>query len=267
MKKLSLMLLSLAVFTAVIVFGGCEHSNAPITGYKTPSDFHNMKCYTVTVGETMYKVVKEEDGITCLSGNEIYRWTDGTCVKYTVPEGSSFPNPNDSDRGGNTSGDKSDEDVKKGKSDAKGDGGNVITGEYVEGAVATVLSEEESKNTLSNFLLISGAMYTEMKGDDYIMLDYGGRYMAEPDKFLKAAHKGLYIARHGSEEGYDDYIKEQGGKLIGAKDDYEIVLDCSEKDTIKLTITNNVSMSISEYKFADIDAVNITLPDVEPNNR
>lgn len=263
MKKISLMLLSLAVFTAVILFGSCERNKAPTTGYKTPSDFHNMKCYTVKVGDTMYKVIKEEDGMTCLSGNEIYRWSSGTCVKYVIPEGSSTPNPNSAESGGNSSLDKSDEAVKKGSSDSKGDGGKVIQGGYVEGASATELSDEESRSALANFLTVSGAMYTELKGDDYIMLDYGGRYMAEPDKFLKAAYKSLYRAQHGSEEGYEDYIKEKGGKLIGDKDDYEIVLDCSEKNTIKLTVTDNVRMNMTEYIFADINGVNITVPDVE----
>ena len=244
MKKISLMLLSLAVFTAVILFGGCERNKAPTTGYKTPSDFHNMKCYTVKVGDTMYKVIKEEDGMTCLSGNEIYRWSSGTCVKYVIPEGSSTPNPNSAESGGNSSLDKSDEAVKKGSSDSKGDGGKVIQGGYVEGASATELSDEESRSALVNFLTVSGAMYTELK-------------------FLKAAYKSLYRAQHGSEEGYEDYIKEKGGKLIGDKDDYEIVLDCSEKNTIKLTVTDNVRMSMTEYIFADINGVNITVPDVE----
>ncbi|MDE5617872.1 MAG: hypothetical protein K2I79_00080 [Clostridia bacterium] len=261
MKKSALMLLSLTIALAVIIFSSCDINKSPETGYKTPSDFHNMTAYTVTVDDVTYKVVSGDDGLTCMCDKEIYIWKDGVCTKYILPDNSVAPNPNGSKSGGNSSSEHTEEDIKNGVSDAAGDGGNVIIGSYVEGTIIEIMDKEESATALSEFLKISGAAFTALKGDDYIMMDYTGKYMAEPKKFLEAAYKKIYTAKNGSEEGFEEFIKQNASTLIGDKDDFSIMLDCSEKDTIVLTLKDNKEMTASKYKFANINAVNITIPD------
>ena len=121
------------------------------------------------------------------------------------------------------------------------------------------LSKEQASSALLSAVTESGLIYSTAEKDVYIMTDTSGKYRADAEKFFYSAEYMRKVLKGESTENFSNYFESNISELAGDIDDYEVTLDCSKQNTVKLKIENKRAYTSTEYTFTDIDDTQIPL--------
>lgn len=127
------------------------------------------------------------------------------------------------------------------------------------GETMAELDAQTAKAALYNVFTETGLVYSSLQKQAYLMTDTSGKYRADAEKFFYSAEYMRKVLKGESTENFSNYFESNISELAGDIDDYEVTLDCSKQNTVKLKIENKRTYTSTEYTFTDIDDTQIPL--------
>ena len=228
MKKLIIvMIMILSIFT-IVGLCACDKEQMPSPEYYSVEDFLNLKNFTTTNSmekSTTCKYVAEDNKILFESDSKSQEFGDNI-VYYSF-------------------------DTTQSK---------IYTGGKWQS-----IGKDDVDDYLSSIEDRTGLVYNNLQST-YFEEKEKRVYTIQNDHFFKELFRQKYEKYFGKEYEENDFITEyetQKEELFGDTDSYKIILDCSEKYIIKLSIEKPTEdgREYTSYTYTDIDKTKISLPE------